>query len=79
MKNIITVIRALIRTRERTFFGVSSSAKETNTLTIMFRNIGKVENGDIGRVPVACAQGINIFNEVSKYNKTFALKRKIIN
>lgn len=38
----------------------------------MFRNIGKVENGDIGRVPVAGAQCVNIFNEVAKYNKTVA-------
>lgn len=36
------------------------------------RNVDKFENGDIGRLPVASAQFINVFNNISKYNATIA-------
>lgn len=36
------------------------------------RNIDKTQNGDIGRAPVAAAQCINAFGEISRYNKVLA-------
>lgn len=36
------------------------------------RNVDKFENGDVGRLPVAGAQAINVFNNVTKYNAQIA-------
>ncbi len=36
------------------------------------RNVDKVQNGDIGRAPVAAAQATSVFNEVAHYNKRIA-------
>ena len=43
-----------------------------SSLIFAHRNVGKTQNGEIGRAPVAAAQAINVINEVSKYNKTVA-------
>ncbi len=43
-----------------------------SSLIFSYRNVGKTQNGEIGRAPVAAAQAINVINEVSKYNKTVA-------
>ena len=36
------------------------------------RNVGKTERGEYGRAPVAVAQGLNVLNEVARYNKALA-------
>ena len=43
-----------------------------SSLIFAHRNVGKTQNGEIGRAPVAAAQCLNVINEVSKYNKTVA-------
>lgn len=43
-----------------------------SSLIFACRNVNKAENGEIGRAPVAAAQGINVLNQVSKYNKVIA-------
>lgn len=43
-----------------------------SSLIFACRNVNKTENGEIGRAPVAAAQGINVLNQVSKYNKAIA-------
>ena len=37
-----------------------------------YRNVGKTERGEYGRAPVAVAQGLNVLNEVARYNKAIA-------
>lgn len=37
-----------------------------------YRNVGKTEKGEYGRAPVAVAQGLNVLNEVARYNKALA-------
>lgn len=41
-----------------------------------FRNIGKTENGEIGRAPVAVGQVAGIIKEIGKYDKTIAIGTK---
>lgn len=41
-----------------------------------FRNIGKTENGEIGRAPVAVGQVAGIWKEIGKYDKTIAMGTK---
>lgn len=41
-----------------------------------FRNIGKTENGEIGRAPVAVGQITGVLKEIGKYDKTIALGTK---
>lgn len=41
-----------------------------------FRNIGKTENGEIGRAPVAVGQVAGIWKELGKYDKTIAMGTK---
>lgn len=41
-----------------------------------FRNVGKAENGEIGRAPVAVGQFAGIVKEIGKYDKTIALGTK---
>lgn len=41
-----------------------------------FRNIGKTENGEIGRAPVAVGQVTGVLKEIGKYDKTIALGTK---
>lgn len=41
-----------------------------------FRNIGKTENGDIGRAPVALGQVTGVIKEIGKYDKTIAAGTK---
>lgn len=43
-----------------------------SSLIFAHRNVGKTQNGEIGRAPVAVAQALNVVKEVSKYNKTVA-------
>ncbi len=47
-------------------------ANPVSSLIFAYRNVGKTENGEIGRAPVAAAQGINVCGEVAKYNKAIA-------
>lgn len=37
-----------------------------------YRNVGKTQNGEIGRAPVAAAQAIGVVDEVARYNATLA-------
>ena len=37
-----------------------------------YRNVGKTEKGEYGRALVAVAQGLNVLNEVARYNKAIA-------
>lgn len=41
-----------------------------------FRNIGKTENGEIGRAPVAVGQVAGVLKEIGKYDKTIAMGTK---
>ncbi len=41
-----------------------------------FRNIGKTENGEIGRAPVAVGQVAGVIKEIGKYDKTIAMGTK---
>lgn len=41
-----------------------------------FRNIGKTENGEIGRAPVAVGQVAGVWKEIGKYDKTIAMGTK---
>lgn len=41
-----------------------------------FRNIGKTENGEIGRAPVAIGQINGVIKEIGKYDKTIAMGTK---
>ena len=43
-----------------------------SSLIFAYRNVGKTQNGEIGRAPVAAAQGINVLSEVARYNKAIA-------
>lgn len=43
-----------------------------SSLIFAYRNVGKTQNGEIGRAPVAAAQGIKVLNEVARYNKFLA-------
>lgn len=43
-----------------------------SALIFACRNVDKTQNGDIGRAPVAAAQGIKVLNAVTKYNKAFS-------
>lgn len=43
-----------------------------SSIIFAHRNIDKTQNGDIGRAPVAAAQCINAFGEISRYNKVLA-------
>jgi len=40
------------------------------------RNVGKTENGEIGRAPVAVGQAAGIFKEIAKYDNTIAMGAK---
>lgn len=42
----------------------------------MLRNIGKTENGEVGRAPVALGQITGVVKEVSKYDKSIAIGTK---
>ena len=42
------------------------------SLIFTCRNVDKTSNGEIGRAPVALAQGMNVLGEVSRYNKAIA-------
>ena len=37
-----------------------------------YRNVGKTQNGEIGRAPVAAAQALGVINEVAHYNSKVA-------
>ncbi len=41
-----------------------------------FRNVGKVENGEIGRAPVAVGQFTGLIKEIGRYDKTIAMGTK---
>ena len=41
-----------------------------------FRNIGKTENGEIGRAPVALGQVTGVIKEIGKYDKSIAIGTK---
>ncbi len=41
-----------------------------------FRNVGKTENGEIGRAPVAVGQFAGVIKEIGKYDKTIAMGTK---
>ncbi len=41
-----------------------------------FRNVGKVENGEIGRAPVAVGQVTGLIKEIGRYDKTIAMGTK---
>lgn len=41
-----------------------------------FRNIGKTENGEIGRAPVAVGQIAGVWKEIGRYDKTIAMGTK---
>ena len=41
-----------------------------------FRNIGKTENGEIGRAPVAVGQVAGLIKEIGRYDKTIAMGTK---
>lgn len=41
-----------------------------------FRNIGKTENGEVGRAPVAVGQVAGVLKEIGKYDKTIAMGTK---
>lgn len=43
-----------------------------SSLIFACRNVDKTQNGEVGRAPVAAAQGIKVLNEVTKYNKLLA-------
>lgn len=47
-------------------------ANPISSLIFAYRNVNKTENGEVGRAPVAAAQGINVCGEVAKYNKAIA-------
>ena len=41
-----------------------------------FRNVGKVENGEVGRAPVVVGQFAGVLKEISKYDKTIGIGAK---
>ena len=41
-----------------------------------FRNVGKVENGEVGRAPVVVGQFAGVMKEISKYDNTIAMGAK---
>lgn len=41
-----------------------------------FRNVGKVENGEIGRAPVVVGQFAGVMKEISRYDKTICVGAK---
>lgn len=43
-----------------------------SALIFACRNVDKTQNGDIGRAPVAAAQGMKVLGEVARYNKAIA-------
>ena len=43
-----------------------------SSLIFMFRNVDKTKNGEIGRAPVAFAQGLKVIEGASHYNSTIA-------
>ena len=43
-----------------------------SSLIFMFRNVDKTKNGEIGRAPVALAQGLKVIEGASHYNATIA-------
>lgn len=43
-----------------------------SSLIFACRNVDKTQNGDIGRAPVAAAQGLKVLGTVAKYNKAIA-------
>lgn len=43
-----------------------------SSLVFACRNVDKTQNGEIGRAPVAAAQGIKVLGEVARYNKALA-------
>ena len=49
---------------------MSSSA--ISSLIFACRNVDKTKNGEIGRAPVAAAQGIKVLNEAVRYNKALS-------
>lgn len=48
------------------------SATAVSSLIFACRNVDKTKGGEIGRAPVAAAQGIKVANEVVRYNKAFS-------
>lgn len=47
-------------------------ANAVSSLIFACRNVDKTQNGEIGRAPVAAAQGINVLGEIARYNKAIA-------
>lgn len=43
-----------------------------SSLIFAFRNVDKTQHGEVGRAPVAAAQGVKVLSEVSRYNKALA-------
>lgn len=43
-----------------------------SSMIFAYRNVGKTQNGEIGRAPVAAAQAIGVIDEVARYNATVA-------
>ena len=48
------------------------SATAVSSLIFACRNVDKTKGGEIGRAPVAAAQGIKVANEVVRYNKALS-------
>ncbi len=48
------------------------SANAVSSLIFACRNVDKTKGGEIGRAPVAAAQGIKVANEVVRYNKALS-------
>lgn len=43
-----------------------------SSLVFAVRNVDKTQHGEIGRAPVAAAQGMKVLGEVARYNKAIA-------
>ena len=48
------------------------SANAVSSFIFACRNVDKTKGGEIGRAPVAAAQGIKVANEVVRYNKALS-------